>query len=191
MYSLISRKLKCDLKTAKKIFKSRRKNLLTTTATIQNLGIKKEVFQHTLGNVILPHVNEIKWAKEILIQLSKSGYEIGLLTNIPNQLTLNLLNRANIPIGYFNAIVTGSEIENPKPSLEPFIKIIKKLKIPTEKCAMVGDREEVNLMPARGLGMITILVRNNSNNVDYCINNFYSIIDCINNHNDKLVEGSF
>lgn len=59
---------------------------------------------------------------------------------------------------YFDVIVGAEDIQNPKPHIEPFTRVVKLVDIPIESFAMVGDRAEIDLAPAKSLGMKTILI---------------------------------
>lgn len=184
MYELIARELGCDLDSAQKLFENRRKSFPTTTATVENLGIEKELFHKTLENVSLACVDEIEGARKLLEQLSKSHYKVGLLTNIPRKLALNLLDQSGISTECFDAIITGTDTERPKPSMEPFLKITRELRVSPGNCVMVGDREDVDLSPAKDIGMVTILLGNHSSTVDYCINDLCDLVGCVNGHSE-------
>jgi FMN phosphatase YigB (HAD superfamily) len=46
-----------------------------------------------------------------------------------------------------------------KPEREPFIAVLEALRLPAYDCVSVGDRMDVDIRPALGLGMGGILVR--------------------------------
>lgn len=64
----------------------------------------------------------------------------------------------------FKEIVTSELVGENKPSKKGFLYILKKTGLPASSHLMVGDREEVDILPAKELGMKTCLVWSDSNN---------------------------
>ena len=58
----------------------------------------------------------------------------------------------------FKEIVTSETVGVNKPNLAGFRYILVKTKLPPREHLMIGDREEVDLAPAKGLGIETCLV---------------------------------
>lgn len=63
-----------------------------------------------------------------------------------------------IPTGTFEEIITSETVGDNKPDPAGFLYIIKKTGLKPEEHLMVGDREVVDLEPAKKLGMQTCLV---------------------------------
>jgi HAD superfamily hydrolase (TIGR01549 family) len=63
-----------------------------------------------------------------------------------------------IPAGTFTEILTSEHIGENKPSEKGFLYIIKKTGLPPVAHMMIGDREAVDLVPAKAVGMHTCLV---------------------------------
>lgn len=60
--------------------------------------------------------------------------------------------------GFFEEIVTSEVVGANKPDPAGFLYIMKKTGLPPDQYLMVGDREAVDLIPAKKLGMHTCLV---------------------------------
>ncbi len=56
-------------------------------------------------------------------------------------------------------IVAGEDTPKVKPSKAPFRLVARKLGLPPEKCAYIGDNPQTDIAGAKGVGMTTILVR--------------------------------
>jgi len=131
----------------------------STTASIQNMGIPLQLFYSYLNKLEFDHrLCTAVCAKNAIIELKKLMISIGLLTNAPRTLCLKILDAAGIDASYFDSIVAGDDVEEPKPSVEPFVRILSLLEISGKEAIMVGDREDVDLKPAKQMGMTTILI---------------------------------
>ncbi len=61
-------------------------------------------------------------------------------------------------------IISGDDTEKTKPSPEPFMHILTRLKVSPEEVLMVGDKPQVDLVGADALGMKTLLVEGDYGN---------------------------
>jgi HAD superfamily hydrolase (TIGR01549 family) len=71
---------------------------------------------------------------------------------------LALLERNNL-IGYFTHNITQDDFPLTKPDTRYYEAIVRKIGVDPETCVMVGDRIDKDVIPARLLGMRTVLVR--------------------------------
>lgn len=93
-----------------------------------------------------------------LIQLSKMGLKLGILSDAPSKeawLRLAYLNFHHI----FDSIVTFDETGERKPSPIPFKAILKKLNVEPEESLMVGDWAERDIVGASNIGMKTAFAK--------------------------------
>lgn len=79
---------------------------------------------------------------------------------------------------YFKEIYTQIDLKYPKPKKEFFLALLEILKAtPSEVCS-IGNDYELDIKPAKQLGIHTILLTDNNNsleNADYNINDFREI----------------
>jgi FMN phosphatase YigB (HAD superfamily) len=94
----------------------------------------------------------------ILKLLARLGFELALITNAPCGWAEQLLGNAGLDVALFKAIVTSCDVSHTKPSTEPFERALEICGVPASEAVMVGDREDVDLAPARSLGLQGILV---------------------------------
>lgn len=159
VFDVIAQVRRCGVAEAQQLFQTARHRLPTTLATTKALGVSKEELLARLDQVELScRVMPAKGVPGVLHQLAAKGLKLGLVTNMPKRLTLKVLRSAGIPPALFTAIVTGSDVLWPKPALEPFFLVMRLMGLRSYRCLMVGDREEVDLDPAKRLGMTTALV---------------------------------
>lgn len=124
-----------------------------------------------------------------LVQLSKRGLKLGILSDAPIKeawLRLAYMNFHHI----FDAAVTFDETGERKPSPVPFRAILMKLRIEPEEALMVGDWVDRDIVGASLVGMKTAFAKYGdtfntlSHKADYelnDINELVAIVDKINN----------
>lgn len=130
----------------------------TMVDTVAALGISKEDFYQCIESVD-PHryVQPDPLLTKALAKF-KQECKIGLLTNVSRQTTARILHALGIDHNQFEAIVAGDEVSHIKPAKEPFLKLVGLLQAQLEKSVMVGDRIYIDLIPAKELGMMTVLL---------------------------------
>jgi len=76
--------------------------------------------------------------KEILEYLKKESYPLGIFTGKGSEASMITLKKLDID-HYFDLIVTGDNVENPKPSPEGILKFVNHFGLKPEKVLMIGD----------------------------------------------------
>lgn len=95
----------------------------------------------------------------LLHSLSKH-YRLGLVSD--GYLAVQQRKLAALKLEHlFEAIVFSDELgrENWKPSIEPFKKVLEKLRIPPQHSVYIGDNPKKDFLGARQLGMSTIQIK--------------------------------
>lgn len=110
----------------------------------------------------------IKKPKNLRNILSPLKGRMALLTAAPSVWTRNVLEYLGVRDLFDEVIYTG-EPDLRKPNPEIFRKVGNRLGVPFEKIYSVGDQEFSDIVPAKKLGMKTILVGSKSDVADYCI----------------------
>ena len=158
MSFFISKKLNVDIAEAKKIQKSYFHEYNTTlNGMIKNHNIDAEEFLEFVHNVDLNFLKKDLDLKNELNNLMGKKY---IFTNGSRAHASNVTKRIgieNIFDGVFD--IVDSEFI-PKPSIEPYKKIIQKYGIDPEYCIFIEDIAR-NLKPAYELGMKTVWIENN------------------------------
>ena len=157
MSFFISKKLNVDIAEAKKIQKSYFHEYNTTlNGMIKNHNIDAEEFLEFVHNVDLNFLKKDLDLKNELNNLMGKKY---IFTNGSRAHASNVTKRIgieNIFDGVFD--IVDSEFI-PKPSIEPYKKIIQKYGIDPEYCIFIEDIAR-NLKPAHELGMKTVWIEN-------------------------------
>jgi HAD superfamily hydrolase (TIGR01509 family) len=76
--------------------------------------------------------------KEILFKLKNNNYPVGIFTGKGRGSSMITLTKLGVD-KYFDLIVTGDDVENPKPSPEGILKFVNKFKLDPKKVLMIGD----------------------------------------------------
>ena len=158
MSSFISDKLKVSLEDDKKIQKNYFHEYNTTlNGMIKNHSIDAEEFLKFVHDVDLNFLEKNQDLQNELTKLIGKKY---IFTNGSKAHASNVTKRIgieNLFDGVFD-IVDSDFI--PKPSIEPYKKIIQKYGIDPEYCIFIEDIAR-NLKPAYELGMKTVWIKNN------------------------------
>lgn len=92
---------------------------------------------------------------------------VALLTAAPRVWAVNVLAYLNIDDAFEGRLYTG-EPDDRKPNPRVFQRIADDFSVPTASVFSIGDQEESDIIPARSLGMKTILIGSSQNTVaDY------------------------
>lgn len=104
---------------------------------------------------------------------------ISLFTNIKPRTIQKILGLLQIPITDFTYIISGDDISERKPNLEGFHKIIELTNLPPNEIMYVGDRVDVDIKPAKELGMASCLIWSTSTIADYSALSFSDLIEIV------------
>ncbi len=91
------------------------------------------------------------------LSLLSPRFGIALVTNNPRSVGEKSLEALGVR-GHFKVVVGLDDTMLSKPCPEPFSKAAMSLALPPSSCVSIGDRYDIDLAPALGLGMGAILV---------------------------------
>jgi putative hydrolase of the HAD superfamily len=94
---------------------------------------------------------------EVLQALKQRGLKLGLAANQPAKV-LQLLDEAGVG-GFFENEGISGVYGLRKPDIRLFVRVCQDLGVEPEECIMVGDRIDSDVVPAKLLGMRTVLIR--------------------------------
>lgn len=96
------------------------------------------------------------YLREGLQQLRDLDLKLGIVTNQSKELTLYGLERFEI-IDFFDTVVTGGEVREPKPSPDILIEAMRRLDTVPNRSLMVGDTE-FDILAAHRAGIDSVLL---------------------------------
>ena len=97
--------------------------------------------------------------KEIIIELFRRGYRLGIVSNTTSTVETPTLLRSLEIAGYFETVILSSEIGIRKPDPAILIEAVHRMGIQPERCAYIGDRLNRDLEAARKAGFGRIIIR--------------------------------
>jgi len=158
MSKFISEKLKVSIDEAKKIQKNYFHEYNTTlNGMIKNHDIDANEFLEFVHDVDLSFLKKDDFLKE---QISKLDGKKIIFTNGSKAHAFNVTSRIGIEQLFDGVFDIVDSDFYPKPSIEPYKKIIENYKIQPEYCIFFEDIAR-NLKPAYELGMKTVWIENN------------------------------
>jgi HAD superfamily hydrolase (TIGR01509 family) len=165
---------------------------LTITYYLHDIGIFDDEIVNNAGTLY----NRIKCEKticfdgvhETLKELRNREIPLGIVSNARSRDICSCLLKNSIR-EFFEVIVTPDEIDAKKPSVRPFERALSLLSAEPKRSLMVGDNIANYLIPAKKLGMQTILFNfekgqapdnpSGSQDFDYSISHFNRILSII------------
>lgn len=104
---------------------------------------------------------------EVLSSLNKKGIPVALASSSSSIIVDAVLNRFNLK-HYFNAVVTGSDVQHSKPNPEIFLKAAQRLNIDPSMCIVIEDSPNgVNAALAAGMGCIGFASVKNHHDINH------------------------
>jgi len=100
-------------------------------------------------------------AESVLQSLKEQGMPMALVTNKPKVITVDLIKKLNIE-HYFDVVLGGGDVANPKPHGEMLITAAEQLGVAVKDCLMVGDSSN-DVQAARNADMPVVAVRGGYN----------------------------
>ena len=82
----------------------------------------------------------------------------------------------NIDYNWFTHVISGDDMKAQKPALDGFYRVIEKSGIPPKSILYVGDRVDVDILPANQLGLQTCLVYGQSSEANYSFVKFDELL---------------
>jgi len=104
---------------------------------------------------------------DVLSSLNKKGILVALASSSSSMIVDAVLSRFNLR-HFFNAVVTGSDVQHSKPNPEIFLKAAQMLNIDPSMCIVIEDSPNgVNAALAAGMGCIGFASEKNHHNISH------------------------
>lgn len=125
--------------------------LFPQVPTEEAIGIYRSYHHDNFGEMI----NVFPGMRELLQELKKRGYKMGLVTSRLKKTTLQGLEKYRLD-SYFDVVVTAEDTHKHKPDPEPVLIALEKLGSVPEKSLMLGDTM-FDILCARNAGVSSVL----------------------------------
>lgn len=102
---------------------------------------------------------------------------ISIFTNVTPEENTRTLKLLDIDIEWFTHIISGDDIQERKPALDGFHLMIEKSNLSSSEILYVGDRIDVDIKPAKQLGIQTCFVFGTTNEADFSCTQFEDILN--------------
>lgn len=130
---------------------------------LNDLGIFDEKILHTACTIYnyekLKKIILFPEVYETMVSLRDRKILLGVVTNAPSHNVISYLEKNKVK-DFFQCIVSPEEANCKKPSINFFKLALSLLSVKPENCVMVGDNVINDLIPAKKMGMKTILFEN-------------------------------
>lgn len=100
--------------------------------------ILKEKYDYFLEIITANPIKPVLAAEAFLISMANYPVKVALATSSRKEKMQLILKQLNF-LQYFDAIVTGDEVENSKPAPDIFLKAAERLGLPAKECMVVED----------------------------------------------------
>jgi len=180
IYMVLGEMLGIDYREAGMRLESLKKDLKTVSLSVEAMGVDRRRFYELLAERVEPsiHIKPRLEVKNLLSKLRERDVKIGCHTNSGRRLFLKVVKAINLSVTDFDVIVTSDDA-GPKPLKNGYILLSRLLGIPFNKILYVGDRWEVEVKPAKELGMLTALVYSRKGEPDFYLNDVIEILKII------------
>ncbi len=101
---------------------------------------------------------------------------ISLFTNARLANAQKTLSVVNVDAAWFTHILSGDDVQNRKPALDGFHLMTERSGVHAKNILYVGDRVDVDIKPAKAVGMLSCLVYAQSNEADFSFETFGGIL---------------
>ena len=136
-------------------------------------------YRRVKEGLLYPYPNVIP----VLISLRKK-YKLAILSDAPKIQAWIRLCAMGIQ-DKFDIVITFDDTKSKKPSLKPFLYALKKLKLKSVECLMIGDSLKRDITPAKKLGFKTVFAKYGDDKEkvkikpDYVINDIKELLNIV------------
>lgn len=120
---------------------------------MERLGLGSEGTEFCQAKYI-DYLDRVKLFPGVKDVLSPINSKAGLVTSTSAKPTFEILKRFDLN-KYFDVVITGDDVENPKPDPEPLLKACDALEVDPKKAVFVGDNES-DMTAGRAAGCTVI-----------------------------------
>lgn len=97
-------------------------------------------------------------AEETLTELKRRGYKLGVISNTMSTLDIPRSLESFGWTDYFDVVILSSALKIRKPAPEPFLEAARRLNLPPERCAYLGNRISKDIVGCQRAGFALGLI---------------------------------
>jgi len=132
------------------------RDMLNRICSYLELKVEEAVLEE-LTELYLQH-NDMELYSDVISTLKKlkdEGIKTAIATTTPRFFFENVLSQLK---GLIDIVITGWEARAAKPSPKIYLKTLEKLGVNAKDAVLVGDDQNVDIRPAKQLGIFTVLI---------------------------------
>ena len=181
---IVAEQMHVESSLAELRLREERKKQGTLTGALRVLGVNRSLLFEALAEKVEPveYLSQDSSVISTIRALKERGFKVGLVTNNGRRMVGKILRAIGLEASLFDVIVTSDDSE-PKPSSQPFLSALDIVKCTPDRSAYIGDRVEAELLPARKLGIKTVLLAREGNahneQVDVVISHLSEVLTLI------------
>ena len=179
VYSRIADKLGLALDDAKKLFQEYYERLGGATAAVVKMGLSRRLITEASEAVDKAEYLHSDERLKHMLKVEFKAYRQLIVTNTSREGTLRALEILGIDVKIFEAMITADDVEHSKPHPEAFVKALGLTNVPAQAHTSIGDREAVDIVPAKRLGMRTMMVGGESKLAGYSVPTVYEVPEAL------------
>lgn len=167
----------------KKEFDSLLKQHVRKSLIFVSLGKSKKFYAEAFATQFpfQQYVSQDRDVQAVISFLKQKKIGLGVYTSLPRDPLIKILGLLGLHSDDFT-LLSGDDVKKGKPYPEGFEKIVALCGVPAEQILFVGDSEQKDIIPAKRVGMKTILVRGTSAVADYSAADFKALLTLFQKH---------
>ncbi len=157
--SALAMALSCSVDAAKIYYSRKKQELKSSTKVLDSAGINGNAFflniwlKLPLEQYIQPNPD----LQQLFIQNQQVAHVLHTNSNTLETITRKL-NCLSISINNFSTIFTSAQMKCQKPDTQAFEVLVDAMKVAPAEILYIGDRVEIDLLPAKNSGLHTCLI---------------------------------
>lgn len=176
IYREIMEKKHWDRDRTKEEFAALYERLGSSTKVLNELGIDgQEFFTTIFDQVDLTKVINQDVRLNDLLERLRQCYRVGLVSNGTTAAIKKKLGAVGLSSLQFDPFIATFDINAPKPDPTGFLMALERVGVAPEESVYIGDKEETDILGAKGVGMRTIMVWGESKEADLSIPTIYDL----------------
>jgi len=160
---------------AKEKFLAQYDLLAGATATVVKLGLSRRLIQEAVDAIDKTRYLKPDPRLREMLEVTLHDFTHIIVTNTSRNGTIRTLTTLGLSPKAFREMITADDVLHSKPDDEPFMKALKITGDSAHHHVSIGDREKVDILPAKKLGMRTVFVWGTSDVADVSVPTVYDL----------------
>ncbi|MEK7582898.1 MAG: HAD family hydrolase [Patescibacteria group bacterium] len=151
----------------------------SNSAVFRSLGLPTNYWQEHFNTLDVSKLYKPNPSINMTLDYLRTKLPISLFTNLTGDKIPKMLSLIAIEQSWFTHVLSGDDIKERKPALDGFYKMIELSQLPAKDLMYVGDRVDVDLKPAKAVGIQTCLMWGKSEETDFSCEKFEDLIEIV------------